>query len=532
MEGHYLGVLMLGLCCTLPVCWGQGYVNVATNKIYRQISTYFKHGAASNAADGNTAGSLIADTCSHTDEEGPTSPIPKDEFPWWEVDLGRTYPIRDITVWAREGHSHRLYPFTITVDNQTCVSVTSAPSTRSLSVRCTSVMYGQVVRLTLKKTSQSLNLCEFQIFECDAGRWGDRCEYYRCGRYCAIGKCDKKTGKCSACTPGWYGEQCNKACQSHSCLLHTCHQTTGRCLKCYAGYDGHTCTECEDGFSKHNSNTCSPCSAYCKDRNCHGDTGNCMQGCVDGRHGATCNTTCSPAGCQTCHQHSGQCTACRPLYNLDPNSQCKECADGFYRKTANAVHCTECSGRCHNNTPCNKATGDCDRCPPGWEGQRCFKDLVLHSGVSDGEVDKLTGPVVGAITGVGLLLVVSLLLFLCWKQRSQNTVSESDKTTTLALDPVRSHNNENTAPPAVPSPLSAEPQADTQHEIRDPGNPYEQLHIYNNMVFERELPAVSESRAIDVTATSKHADVSPDNSYVNLTTPTSKSVKPRSKKSK
>ncbi|XP_070191675.1 scavenger receptor class F member 1-like [Littorina saxatilis] len=202
---------------------------------------------------------------------------------------------------------------------------------------------------------------------------------------------------CSACVTGRWGEQCQHSC-SVTCVNTACHRDTGVCTACVTGRWGEQCQH--------------SCSVTCVNTACHRNTGICT-GCVDGRHGASCNTACSPAGCQTCHQHSGQCTACRPLYNLDLTSQCTECADGFYRKTANAAHCTECSGRCHNNTPCNKTTGDCDRCPPGWEGPRCFK------GVSEGEAEKLTGPVVGAITGVGLLLVVSLLVFLCWKQRSQ-----------------------------------------------------------------------------------------------------------------
>ncbi|XP_070182356.1 uncharacterized protein, partial [Littorina saxatilis] len=136
-------------------------VNVATNKTYSQISNYFYKGAASNAADGNTAGSEEA--CSHTNVTDGVI-VPSDEYHWWQVDLGRIYPVHNITVWARDKLSNRLYPFTITVDGQTCVSNVSDPGTRNLSVRCTSVMYGRVVRLTLMKKPETLNLCELQIF--------------------------------------------------------------------------------------------------------------------------------------------------------------------------------------------------------------------------------------------------------------------------------------------------------------------------------------------------------------------------------
>ncbi|XP_070184885.1 fucolectin-6-like [Littorina saxatilis] len=145
-------------------------LNVATWKTYHQISNYTgdNRGAASNAADGNTEGHYFQGSCSHTAETDPSG-----VYPWWEVDLGGTYPVHDITVWARDGKTSQtgtywndhLYPFTITVDNKTCISVTSAPSTRNNLVRCTSVMYGRVVRLTLDRTDQTLNLCEFQVFE-------------------------------------------------------------------------------------------------------------------------------------------------------------------------------------------------------------------------------------------------------------------------------------------------------------------------------------------------------------------------------
>ncbi|XP_070184128.1 uncharacterized protein [Littorina saxatilis] len=142
--------------------------NVAKGKTCRQISTYSNKGAASHAADGNTEGDFFKGSCIHTAENDPPG-----VNHWWEVDLGGTYPVHDITVWARDGRTSQigtywndhLYPFTITVDNKTCVRMVSAPSTgRSKSVTCSSVVYGRVVRLTLERTGQTLNLCEFQVF--------------------------------------------------------------------------------------------------------------------------------------------------------------------------------------------------------------------------------------------------------------------------------------------------------------------------------------------------------------------------------
>ena len=58
---------------------------------------------------------------------------------------------------------NRLYPFTITVDGQTCASVTTGTS-RSVDVTCSSIMDGQVVRVTRTNDTQMLNLCEFQVW--------------------------------------------------------------------------------------------------------------------------------------------------------------------------------------------------------------------------------------------------------------------------------------------------------------------------------------------------------------------------------
>ena len=59
--------------------------------------------------------------------------------------------------------NYRLYPFTITVDGQTCASV-SFTTSREVDVMCSSIMNGQVVRLTRTSGPDMLNMCEFQVF--------------------------------------------------------------------------------------------------------------------------------------------------------------------------------------------------------------------------------------------------------------------------------------------------------------------------------------------------------------------------------
>ena len=76
-------------------------MNVATGKTYKQKSTYSSQGASSNAANGDTGGEYNASNCIHTQVYGTSSNIYYDTNPWWEVDLGRSYPVYSMKVWAR-----------------------------------------------------------------------------------------------------------------------------------------------------------------------------------------------------------------------------------------------------------------------------------------------------------------------------------------------------------------------------------------------------------------------------------------------
>ncbi len=68
-----------------------GSENVARKGKASQSSTDYG-GEAARAIDGNTSGSFNDNTVTHTKQE-------KD--PWWEVDLGATYPLQSIAVWPR-----------------------------------------------------------------------------------------------------------------------------------------------------------------------------------------------------------------------------------------------------------------------------------------------------------------------------------------------------------------------------------------------------------------------------------------------
>ncbi|XP_070191574.1 multiple epidermal growth factor-like domains protein 6 [Littorina saxatilis] len=214
---------------------------------------------------------------------------------------------------------------------------------------------------------------------CTYGYYGDKCASpctdinpgcATCGQdglSCPACKQEYTGSLCSGCADGRHGDKCDKQCTSSGCLR--CRQYTGRCEACKANLnlDPPSCTDCADGFSKHNTNTCTRCSQYCKG-NCDKVSGACDNGCVDGRHGAWCNTPCTPSGCLRCEQNTGQCETCKANFNLVSPS-CTECQAGSYRRFAYDQGCTRCT--CYNNTSCDKSTGHCSRCPPGYTGNTC-----------------------------------------------------------------------------------------------------------------------------------------------------------------
>ncbi|XP_070191740.1 scavenger receptor class F member 1-like [Littorina saxatilis] len=122
---------------------------------------------------------------------------------------------------------------------------------------------------------------------------------------------------------------------------------------------------CQDGFSKYNTGTCSPCAGNCVS-GCDKVSGRC-NGCKDGQWGYQCDTSCS-GSCGQCTQDTGTCTACSGFFKLP---ECKECLEGYYKENSWSTRCTECTWQCLDNTVCRNTTGDCADCPPGKTGNRC-----------------------------------------------------------------------------------------------------------------------------------------------------------------
>jgi azurin len=101
-----------------------GNANIATRGTATQ-SSVASSGLPQRAIDGNTAGSYGANTSTHTKEP--------DNDPWWEVDLGGSYPIEAITIWNRtDGNlGRRLNRFNLTVLDDTRRTVFESKENRA-----------------------------------------------------------------------------------------------------------------------------------------------------------------------------------------------------------------------------------------------------------------------------------------------------------------------------------------------------------------------------------------------------------------
>lgn len=126
-KGRYVRVELPGKQRTLTLAEVQVFsdgVNVALKAKASQSSTA-AGGAAGRAVDGNTSGTYNDGSATHT-QEGT-------DDPWWEVDLGREFPVEQIVVWNRtDGNlGNRLNNFTVRVldaNKQTVFQVVKQPT--------------------------------------------------------------------------------------------------------------------------------------------------------------------------------------------------------------------------------------------------------------------------------------------------------------------------------------------------------------------------------------------------------------------
>ncbi|XP_070183388.1 scavenger receptor class F member 1-like isoform X2 [Littorina saxatilis] len=367
----------------------------------------------------------------------------------------------------------------ITVDNKTCVNVTSPTNntTRSNSVTCSSVMYGQVVRLTLTKTNKTLNLCEFQIFVCKEGLYGLDCSSH-CDKNCDEG-CNMTSGFCTRCKEGFWGpELCHHNCSAH-CAGPTCQRDDGNCEVCREGFYGPDCS--------------SDCHQTCEG-GCNKISGHCTL-CREGFYGPDCSSACHQNCEGGCNKISGHCTRCKkgfwgpelchhncsahcagPTCQRD-DGNCEECKPGFYGEG-----CSRTCGYCLNTT-CHHQDGHClAGCVSVFAEPLCLQVQVKQ--------ENWVVPVAGSLAAV-LLICIGLVAIVCWCRRSRKDIEENDQRVAPPVEPESTQDRDR---PSSASPIS---DADTtDYEIIDNNdaaemhvqeNNYESPHPYSNDDADRAL---------------------------------------------
>ncbi|XP_050401233.1 multiple epidermal growth factor-like domains protein 10 isoform X2 [Patella vulgata] len=231
--------------------------NVAFNKLASQSSNYNSEKNAQLAVDGLKDTRENSPTCSHTAEKQASA--------FWKVDLGKSYPIRDIRIFVRNNMYglRRLRGFTLHIIDDKDVQhlCHKDDDTKNLgpefTITCNGTR-GRFIKISTDRPGNQafVNLCEVEVFVCANGTFGPDCTSL-C--YCEDNEtCDELTGYCGrgclpgwtgrscnqSCLEGWYGKDCNNDCKKRHCLKSSvfCHHSTGVCEDgCEVGWKGDNC---------------------------------------------------------------------------------------------------------------------------------------------------------------------------------------------------------------------------------------------------------------------------------------------------
>ncbi|XP_071088331.1 multiple epidermal growth factor-like domains protein 10 isoform X2 [Haliotis cracherodii] len=317
--------------------------NIAKGKSATSPSgLYFPPWTADKAVDGNQDQDYSHNSCFHA-KRTPSV---------WTVDLGQQYRIHDVRIYNRLYYIDRLQTAVLSLSNSsssipgvTCYifpNDTAETVNSVYDVTCD----GTGRYFTISHSTETLNLCEVEIFVCSHGTFGELCNHF-C--HCSDGSCDRFSGICAGdCRPAWQGKNCSTACDKDRYGVN-CNETCGKCAAAPSSCDRHT-GSCDTG--------CLP-----------GWIGvDCKQACEPHRYGPSCDKTCASRHCvghsscnTTGHCHRG----CQTGWTLD---DCTACDSQHYGpdciKTCASRHCV-------GNSSCN-STGRCDtRCETGWTGADC-----------------------------------------------------------------------------------------------------------------------------------------------------------------
>nr|AJA37898.1 fucolectin-related molecule [Littorina littorea] len=335
----------------------------------------------------------------------------------WEVDLGRTHTVTNITLYRREGGrenvQRRMSGIHVEVDNQTCyafplfddnpTALDNLPE--KIDVTCTPPLTGRVVRLQKRGQgynygygAQLINICEVQVWGCRADLYGQTCTR-RCGQCKDSAPCDAVTGHCDVCQPN---------------LLHPL------CQECEGSRYGHSCEL--------------QCSAQCGgDGSCDRNTGQCQDGC-------------------------------QPGYLLGQSRLCTDkCPEGTF-----GSGCSQICGQCVNSSVCRHDNGFCEQgCSDGYSGVLCDTKSA-----SSEDRQNLAGPIAGAVFGglcvIALSIALSILIVGIIRRRSKQR-SQSAPAVTMQGSAIQSGGSDNLAVISHEMTSSAEAASDN---VKDEENHY------------------------------------------------------------
>ncbi|XP_033745467.1 receptor-type tyrosine-protein phosphatase epsilon-like isoform X2 [Pecten maximus] len=457
--------------------------NVAVNKTTEQSSNQGNpQYIASKVVDGCTSTNLGNFCCTHT--------APGQATAWWRVDLGELMTITSIIIYYRNGFKHRLAGYELYVSNTTNTPTDGVPCFQDTSSTKSAVQLvvthqcpyvGRYVTVYNYRNNPKrynwysdyaiLELCEVQVYGCQAGKYGDGNCNILCPPACYGGNCNSKTGACFYCSPGKYDSYCNSVCPSN-CNNSLCTKDAGACLDCVPRQYGIRCeqkcstncqdrlcevngncyvcvpqkygpkcelncsTNCQDSLcekdngecydcipGKHDTNCDQNCSGNCKDQVCERDTGSCKE-CVAGKYSNACDQDC-PGNCNEtlCRRDSGHCIGCtRGVYgtncSMTCNSSCAECdqLSGECTECKAGLYGMKCNITCGYCGICIKDTGICmTECDSGYKGHFCNTRQAKISESPPPTVD--AGPIVGGIVGVFVVAGIAIVIVIIFRRR-------------------------------------------------------------------------------------------------------------------
>ncbi|WAQ99447.1 PTPRT-like protein [Mya arenaria] len=237
------------------------------------------------------------------------------------------------------------------------------------------------------KAGYQLNTC---TETCDHRSFGVNCSG-TCNLTCK-GPCNKTNGLCLDCQSGWNGSYCDKECLGGYygsrciqgcgyCLNGSCDRVSGNCSGgCKQGYqDTPQCfDECPNGTfglncsikcSEHCERTCDRVDGHCSCQKGY-QLPVCINECELGTWEKNCSQTCGGCLSENCSKTTGHCmSGCKPGYKIA--LKCIEkCDAGKFGYNCPGT----CSKNCEDPKTCNRTTGFCASCEPGWQGPMCNKN--------------------------------------------------------------------------------------------------------------------------------------------------------------